>query len=188
MTFGEKLQSLRKQKGMSQEQLASQLTVSRQAVSKWELDSSLPDTENVVQLSKLFEVSIDYLLYDEIESNGDIPAVKENTTELKNKFHNTLKMIFGIVSASIGFLGNITLLILSTMIQVPITKKYIAPDESTHYYGGGDVLGYSFWGFIEKYRLMAILIISTILLVIGIIFIVISYHRNKAEHSNQRIK
>jgi transcriptional regulator with XRE-family HTH domain len=188
MTFGEKLQLLRKQKGMSQEQLASQLTVSRQAVSKWELDSSLPDTENVVQLSKLFEVSIDYLLFDEIESNGDIPAVKENATVLKNKMHNTIKMILGIVCAGIGFLGNITLLILSTMIQVPVTKKYIAPDGSAHYYGGGDVLGYSFWGFIEKYRLMTILVIATILLVIGIICIVRSYQSNKTESFNQQIK
>ena len=48
MTFGEKLHLLRKHKGMSQEQLASKLTVSRQAVSKWELDNSLPDTENVI--------------------------------------------------------------------------------------------------------------------------------------------
>lgn len=73
MTFGEKLQLLRKQKGMSQEQLASQLTVSRQSVSKWELDNSLPDVENVIQLSKFFGVSTDYLLKDEIESNSNIP-------------------------------------------------------------------------------------------------------------------
>lgn len=68
MTFGEKLQLLRKQNGMSQENLASQLTVSRQAISKWELNSSLPDTENVIQLSELFGVSIDYLLKEEVDS------------------------------------------------------------------------------------------------------------------------
>jgi len=91
MTFGEKLQSLRKQKGLSQEQLASQLTVSRQAVSKWELDSSLPDTENVVRISKLFGVSTDYLLYEEVKSDGDIPAVKENTAMLKKSSGTRLK-------------------------------------------------------------------------------------------------
>ena len=45
MKFGEKLQKLRKQSGLSQEQLAARLTVSRQAVSKWELDDTMPDTE-----------------------------------------------------------------------------------------------------------------------------------------------
>ena len=77
MKFGEKLQKLRKQGGLSQEQLAAQLTVSRQAVSKWELDDTMPDTENVVQLSRLFGVSCDYLLRDEIDEPGAAPAVQE---------------------------------------------------------------------------------------------------------------
>ncbi len=66
MLLGEKLQSLRKQKGMSQEQLAVQLSVSRQAVSKWELNDSIPDTEKIILLSDLFNVSTDYLLKDGI--------------------------------------------------------------------------------------------------------------------------
>lgn len=79
MTFGEKLNLLRKQKGMSQEQLASQLTVSRQAISKWELDNSLPDTENVIKLSELFDVSTDYLLKDHVENT------KENLMPVSSK-------------------------------------------------------------------------------------------------------
>ncbi len=69
MTLGNKLQTLRKQKGLSQEQLAEQLGVSRQAVSKWELNTTLPETENILQLSRLFYVSSDYLLKDEIEQD-----------------------------------------------------------------------------------------------------------------------
>jgi transcriptional regulator with XRE-family HTH domain len=172
MTFGEKLQSLRKQSGLSQERLASQLTVSRQAISKWELDSSLPDIENIIQISKLFNVSIDYLLDDDIENTDDIAIVKENTIAQKSKFHNPIEMIIGIICAGIGLLGNITLLVLSTLIQVPVTKKLVMPDGSVSYYGGGDVLGYSFWGFIENYHLIAILIIFVILLVVGTILIV----------------
>ena len=68
MTFGEKLLKLRKQNGLSQEELASQLTVSRQAISRWEMGSSMPDVENVIQLSKLFGVSYEYLLNDECEN------------------------------------------------------------------------------------------------------------------------
>ncbi|MBR5806257.1 MAG: helix-turn-helix transcriptional regulator [Oscillospiraceae bacterium] len=64
MTLGAKLQSLRKQSGMSQETLAGQLGVSRQAVSRWELDISLPETENIIKLAKIFNVSFDYLLGD----------------------------------------------------------------------------------------------------------------------------
>ena len=70
MKLGEKLQQLRKKSGLSQEQLAAQLTVSRQAVSKWELNEAMPDTENVIQLSRIFGVSCDYLLRDEIEEQG----------------------------------------------------------------------------------------------------------------------
>ena len=69
MTLGAKLQSLRKQTGMSQETLAGQLGVSRQAVSRWELDISLPETENIIKLAKIFNVSFDYLLNEEITTN-----------------------------------------------------------------------------------------------------------------------
>ena len=62
MTFGEKLQALRKQSGMSQEQLAERITISRQAISRWELNESVPDIDNIVQLSQIFGVSTDYLL------------------------------------------------------------------------------------------------------------------------------
>lgn len=65
MTFGEKIQKLRKETGLSQEELADQLNVSRQAVSKWERDSGYPETEKIVRMSKLFHVSLDYLLGEE---------------------------------------------------------------------------------------------------------------------------
>lgn len=79
MKLGEKLQQLRKKSGLSQEQLAARLTVSRQAVSKWELDDAVPDTENVVQLSRLFGVSCDYLLREELDEPdaAPVPAVQE---------------------------------------------------------------------------------------------------------------
>lgn len=65
MTFGEKLQALRKARGWSQEELATQINVSRQALSKWESGASVPDTENVITLSRLFGVTTDYLLLPE---------------------------------------------------------------------------------------------------------------------------
>ncbi len=62
MSFGEKLAKLRKEKGMSQESLAQELNVSRQAVSKWESNSAYPETEKIIAICKLFDVSIDELL------------------------------------------------------------------------------------------------------------------------------
>lgn len=62
ITLGEKLKSARKSVGLTQEQLAEKLLVSRQAITKWEADKGMPDIENLRQLSKLLNISIDYLL------------------------------------------------------------------------------------------------------------------------------
>lgn len=65
MTFAEKLRTLRKQADLSQEQLAEKLGVSRQAVTKWETDAGIPDMENIMAVSALFDISIDELLSNE---------------------------------------------------------------------------------------------------------------------------
>lgn len=67
MDFSEKLQLLRKKNGCSQEFLAEQCGVSRQAVSKWEMGSAYPSVDNILYLSELFKVSIDYLMKNNIE-------------------------------------------------------------------------------------------------------------------------
>ena len=64
MTFGEKLQDLRRKAGMSQDTLAEKLDVSRQAVSKWERDETMPETEKLVRIAQLFRASLDELLLD----------------------------------------------------------------------------------------------------------------------------
>lgn len=65
MTFGEKIQNLRKEAGLSQEELSYQLGVSRQAISKWERDNGYPETEKIIRMSKIFNVTLDYLLNEE---------------------------------------------------------------------------------------------------------------------------
>ena len=62
MTIADRIQTLRKSKGMSQEELADAAGVSRPAVSKWESEQSIPDLDKVVILSEIFEVTTDYLL------------------------------------------------------------------------------------------------------------------------------
>ncbi len=69
MNFAEKLLALRTQAGYSQEVLAEKLNVSRQAISKWELGTTLPETDRLISISTLFSVSIDSLLIDSIDLN-----------------------------------------------------------------------------------------------------------------------
>lgn len=64
MTTGQKITALRKEKSISQETLAEKLNVSRQAISKWENDTAVPTTENLVRLSRIFDTNIDYFLTD----------------------------------------------------------------------------------------------------------------------------
>lgn len=65
MTLGEKLQTLRSRSGLSQEELAEQLGVSRQAVSKWELDKTVPEVRYIVSISGIFGVTTDFLLKED---------------------------------------------------------------------------------------------------------------------------
>lgn len=81
MTFAEKLKSIRKQAGMSQEQLAEKLSVSRQAVTKWETDAGIPDIENIMAISALFDISIDELLSNERGGEKPTDYLYESITE-----------------------------------------------------------------------------------------------------------
>ena len=64
MTLGEKIKEARKQSGLSQEQLAEKMSVSRSAIAKWETDKGLPDIDNLKALASFLNVSVDYLLDD----------------------------------------------------------------------------------------------------------------------------
>lgn len=79
MIMADKLIALRKKNGWSQEELARRLNVSRQAVSKWEGAQSAPDLDKVLQLARLFGVSTDYLMKDELEEAEpvDVPEPRE---------------------------------------------------------------------------------------------------------------
>src|SRR5699024_1712916 len=69
MKFGEKLIRLRRKNGMSQEQLAAEIGITRQSVSKWESGSTLPELAKLIVISELFDVSVDYLVKDSMEED-----------------------------------------------------------------------------------------------------------------------
>ena len=81
MTIGEKIANLRSAAHISQEQLAEELSVSRQSVSKWEVNQSLPQIENILTLCRLFRVTADALLRDDISLFGDVPGRNPPSTK-----------------------------------------------------------------------------------------------------------
>lgn len=74
MTFGEKLYELRKKSAMSQDTLAERLEVTRQSVSKWERDEAFPETDKVIRIAQIFNVTTDYLLMAEEPSRCQTPS------------------------------------------------------------------------------------------------------------------
>ena len=110
--IGTKISFCRKKAGLSQEALATRLNISRQAVSRWETGEAVPDTEKIVQLSRLFQVSTDYLLLDEIEEplTGQNPAgiqtgpAKEKRKYLRIYFGKCL-LVIGLIALAVTLIG-----------------------------------------------------------------------------------
>ena len=90
MTTAEKLVSLRKEKGLSQLQLAEEINVSRQAISRWEVGLAVPSREKLRALSELYNVSVDYLLSD--KTAEDMQKVSKPEDEAKEKPSNHLRV------------------------------------------------------------------------------------------------
>ena len=90
MEFNEKLQELRKQKGLTQEELSEMLFVSRTAISKWELGRGYPSIDSLKEISKFFSVSIDDLL-----SGEKLVSIAEK--ENKSNIRHICDLLFGIV-------------------------------------------------------------------------------------------
>ena len=103
MNIADRIQHLRKSKGISQEELAEQIGVSRQAVSKWESRQSLPDIEKCILLSDYFDVTTDYLLKG-TEPETDIPDKKPDADA----------RIFATVGSVLNFIG----LVVSVVIWI----------------------------------------------------------------------
>ena len=109
MTIADRIQSLRKSKGMSQEELADAVGVSRQAVSKWESEQATPDLDKVVIMSDIFEVTTDYLLKgiepvktDDHKTMADILDQKVLTEQNSKRAKTAIKWFligFGILLA-----------------------------------------------------------------------------------------
>ena len=99
MNLSEKLIVLRKENGWSQEDFADKLEVSRQAVSRWENGTALPDAQNILRISKLFSVSADYLLNDDYEGGAETSSLETATTEAKPVIRKKKKLFWYLIPA-----------------------------------------------------------------------------------------
>lgn len=80
MDFGDKLKQYRLKEGLSQEQLAEKIGVSRQAITKWETKRGLPDVENMIILAEIFKLTLDELVLEEVKKQEEKPTVFESET------------------------------------------------------------------------------------------------------------
>lgn len=127
MIFADKLIQLRKKSGWSQEELAEQMNVTRQSVSKWEGAQSIPDLEKMVRLSELFGVTTDYLLKDEIEeteffnTSKDLSSLKRVSMEEANAFLSVKAATSKSISYAVFLciISPICLFILGAMSEIP---------------------------------------------------------------------
>lgn len=158
MKFGQKLQQLRKARGWTQEKLAQQLGVSRQAVSKWEVDAAQPDVQNVLQISSLFGVTVDYLLREE---ESAIPGTKKEPTApepFEEPVSQQGKMLRYIWRAAwifliTGIAGQFILWILSTVIPSEVETTIQRAD---NFYETIYETVYEFWPFVSTFHLEAV--------------------------------
>lgn len=83
--FSENLKALRKQKGFSQEELATRLHVARQTISKWEKNLSVPDADTLIRLAEILEVSVSELLGEKIENENATSDVAEQLSRINEQ-------------------------------------------------------------------------------------------------------
>ena len=129
MSLAEKLVYLRKQKGLTQMELAERLNVSRQAISRWEVGAAIPSTDNLKFLGDIYEVPVDYFLNDEIEDiskkNKELDETTSHEQEKKGVFLNR-RMVCILLAVMLMLLAYI----ISTVIVPNQNKEDIVPMEN----------------------------------------------------------
>ena len=174
MKLSEKIVKLRKENGLSQEELAQRLAVSRQAVSRWETDSALPDAANLLQLSRLFSVSADYLLNDDwqepkphIEQPVAFQTISRKEKELEFQLRSAIFMtVFGLA-------GNFMLYIASRFVEVMIPRKVVENGMFWYEYTSSHT-GHSYYYFIREYDLEILAAVLWTFLVMGIVLFAVN--------------
>lgn len=119
MALSERLYELRKKSGLSQEQLAERLGVSRQAVSKWESGKSVPESDTLISLSAYYHVTLDYLVNDHDVTSEEASGAEENLT--KNQ-HGRIKRGLGIAICLLGLGGLLVWGVVSVLMPAALDR------------------------------------------------------------------
>lgn len=114
--LSEKIRALRRNSGLSQEELAERLDVSRQAVSKWELGSAVPTADKLVDIADFFGVSLDYLMRGNADRSSDcfVPPQSANVPSSPERLHSRRRMAAVLLLAAAVFLGVVVLILYVT--------------------------------------------------------------------------
>ena len=163
MKLSEKIVNLRKARNMSQEELAEHLGVSRQAVSRWEVGSAMPDASNILQISKLFGVSADYLLNDDYKGEAPAPIRSKSVSSIAGTL---VKKIIALCVAGFGFAGNFVIYVISRFVKVPVPFRYYHYETESYRHTWD--YGYSYRYFIEEYHLELLTVMFWAMLIIGL--------------------
>lgn len=127
-TLATKLVSLRKQKGLTQMELAEKLNVSRQAISRWEVGAAVPSTDNLKVLGDLYEVPVDYLLNEEIENiSSQIKDAPERISQEQEK--NGIFLSRRKVYAGVAVILVLLVVIISTLAVRNQNQEQVIPME-----------------------------------------------------------
>ena len=164
MRLSDKIVALRKTNGWSQEELAEKLNVSRQAISRWEGATAQPDATNILQLSKLFGVTTDYLLNDEYESDFDVPVIRQTKSDAKDKINKVIALCVGLL----GLMGNFVIYILSRFIEVLVPHITYENGQKV-YHWRSNLTGHSYKYFVQEYDLEFLTVLFWILFVLGLV-------------------
>lgn len=129
--FGENLKTLRKQKGFSQEELATRLHVVRQTISKWEKNLSVPDADTLIRLAEILEVSVSELLGAKIENENTASDVAEQLSRIneqlaiKNRRSRRIWKIVAIILAAIVLIN----IFIAVFFSVPALNEGIQSNQ-----------------------------------------------------------
>ena len=129
--FGENLKTLRKQKGFSQEELATRLHVVRQTISKWEKNLSVPDADTLIRLAEILEVPVSELLGAKIENENTASDVAEQLSRIneqlaiKNRRSRRIWKIVAIILAAIVFIN----ILIAVLFSVPNLNEGIQSNQ-----------------------------------------------------------
>ena len=103
MDFGEQIKKLRKETQLTQEQFAEKLNISRQAISNWENNRNLPDIEMLIQISKVFQISLDQLILGGNQMNNMAEKLIKDGSKTRRAKMNMISTVIGGIFMLLGF-------------------------------------------------------------------------------------